>query len=181
MTATVVYWSVFYEDDIELHLAASDKGLCTIIFPNESFAGLNLLVRKQFPQATLVRANEQLRPYALQLDQYFRRQRTRFELPLDMQGTPFQVSVWEALLRIPYGEVRSYSDIAHTLGNPKAVRAVGAANGRNPLPIIVPCHRVIGKSGALTGFRGGLGLKKRLLRLEGIEQYDFAGHARFDF
>ncbi len=104
---------------------------------------------------------------AAQLTAYFAGKRRRFELPLAAQGTPFQQSVWDALADIPYGELRSYRDIARSIGNPAAVRAVGAANGRNPLPIVVPCHRVIGSNGTLTGFAGGLEVKKYLLELEG--------------
>jgi len=102
-----------------------------------------------------------------QLGDYFAGRRQYFALPLSAQGTAFQRSVWAALARIPYGEVRSYRDIAHSIGKPKAVRAVGAANGRNPLPIVVPCHRVIGSNGTLTGFAGGLPAKTYLLQLEG--------------
>jgi methylated-DNA-[protein]-cysteine S-methyltransferase len=102
-----------------------------------------------------------------QLTGYFAGQRRHFELPLAARGTPFQQSVWDALSDIPYGAVRSYRDIARTIGNPAAVRAVGAANGRNPLPIVVPCHRVIGSNGTLTGFAGGLEVKRFLLDLEG--------------
>ena len=104
---------------------------------------------------------------ARQLDEYFSGDRQHFDLPLGAQGTEFQHSVWSALSTIPYGELRSYKDIAQTIGRPKAVRAVGAANGRNPLPIVVPCHRVIGSNGTLTGFAGGLPLKTQLLTLEG--------------
>jgi methylated-DNA-[protein]-cysteine S-methyltransferase len=104
---------------------------------------------------------------AEQLTDYFAARRRSFKLPLAARGTPFQQSVWSALARIPYGELRSYRDIAHSIGNPAAVRAVGAANGRNPLPIVVPCHRVIGSNGTLTGFAGGLAAKSFLLRLEG--------------
>jgi len=104
---------------------------------------------------------------ASQLKDYFAARRRRFELPLAARGTAFQQSVWSALARIPYGELRSYRDIARAIGNPAAVRAVGAANGRNPLPIVVPCHRVIGSNGALTGFAGGLAIKTYLLELEG--------------
>ncbi len=103
---------------------------------------------------------------AAQLTDYFAGERRHFELPLAAQGTPFQRSVWNALAHIPYGELRSYRDIARTIGNPAAVRAVGAANGRNPLPIVVPCHRVIGSNGSLTGFAGGLEIKRFLLQLE---------------
>ena len=102
-----------------------------------------------------------------QLTEYFAAQRQHFELPLAARGTAFQQAVWAALALIPYGAVRSYRDIAHSIGNPAAVRAVGAANGRNPLPIVVPCHRVIGSNGTLTGFAGGLQAKAYLLQLEG--------------
>tara|TARA_R110002124_G_scaffold14338_4_gene64034 strand:- start:3132 stop:3626 length:495 start_codon:yes stop_codon:yes gene_type:complete len=108
-----------------------------------------------------------LRACAEQLGDYFARRRQYFELPLAAQGTTFQRSVWNALTLIPYGELRCYRDIAMSIGNRAAVRAVGAANGRNPLPIVIPCHRVIGSNGALTGFAGGLESKQFLLALEG--------------
>jgi methylated-DNA-[protein]-cysteine S-methyltransferase len=103
-----------------------------------------------------------------QLGEYFQGSRTRFSLPLEAAGTDFQSSVWSALQQIPFGELRSYQDIAVAIGNKKAVRAVGAANGRNPIPIVVPCHRVIGSNGKLTGFAGGIEAKRRLLVLEGL-------------
>ena len=102
-----------------------------------------------------------------QLRAYFAGQLRRFDLPLDLRGTDFQLRVWRELERIPYGETRSYLQIAEAIGAPRAVRAVGAANGANPIPIVVPCHRVIGASGKLVGYGGGLPLKKRLLQLEG--------------
>jgi len=92
-----------------------------------------------------------------------------FELPLDLRGTEFQRAVWQALLEIPYGETRSYAEIARQVGQPNAVRAVGAANGANPIPIVVPCHRVIGRDGSLTGYGGGLDKKVFLLQLEGVD------------
>lgn len=101
-----------------------------------------------------------------QLEEYFEGKRTSFELPLDPEGTPFQKSAWQALLQIPYGRTFSYQEQAARLGCPKKARAVGAANGRNPISIIVPCHRVLGKSGELTGFAGGIELKRQLLNLE---------------
>jgi methylated-DNA-[protein]-cysteine S-methyltransferase len=101
-----------------------------------------------------------------QLEQYFDGERNRFDLPLSFQGTDFQKKVWNALLDIPYGETRTYGEIAEAIGNPAAVRAVGAANGRNPISIIAPCHRVIGSSGELTGFAGGLAAKETLLVIE---------------
>ncbi len=106
---------------------------------------------------------------AQQLAEYFAGHRKRFSLKLSAAGTTFQHRVWGALQDIPFGELRSYRDIARVIGNHKAVRAVGAANGRNPIPIVVPCHRVIGSNGKLTGFGGGIPTKRTLLALEGIE------------
>ena len=103
-----------------------------------------------------------------QLGAYFAGELRRFALRLDPLGTPFQRSVWQALSEIGFGDTRSYSDIAQAIGNARAVRAVGAANGRNPLPIVVPCHRVIGRDGSLTGYAGGLPIKRWLLAHEGI-------------
>ncbi|MFB7452194.1 methylated-DNA--[protein]-cysteine S-methyltransferase [Streptomyces sp. NPDC056194] len=101
-----------------------------------------------------------------QLDAYFAGELTEFDLPLNLVGTPFQLRVWEQLLRIPYGETRTYGELAEELGNPGASRAVGLANGKNPVGIIVPCHRVIGAGGSLTGYGGGLDRKQRLLAFE---------------
>jgi methylated-DNA-[protein]-cysteine S-methyltransferase len=102
-----------------------------------------------------------------QLREYFAGRRQSFDLELDLTGTAFQRAVWTALLTIPFGQTRSYGDIARQVGRPSASRAVGAANGQNPVAIVAPCHRVIGSTGALTGFGGGLDVKERLLRLEG--------------
>jgi methylated-DNA-[protein]-cysteine S-methyltransferase len=101
-----------------------------------------------------------------QLGEYFAGARTQFELPLELRGSEFQNKVWRALREIPFGQTRSYFDLAKTIGSPKACRAVGAANGKNPLPIVIPCHRVIGADGTLTGFGGGLQTKATLLALE---------------
>ncbi|MEV7565783.1 methylated-DNA--[protein]-cysteine S-methyltransferase [Streptomyces tanashiensis] len=101
-----------------------------------------------------------------QLDAYFAGELTEFDLPLNLIGTPFQLRVWEGLLRIPYGETRTYGELAEELGNPGASRAVGLANGKNPVSIIVPCHRVVGAGGSLTGYGGGLDRKQRLLAFE---------------
>ncbi|WP_378080618.1 methylated-DNA--[protein]-cysteine S-methyltransferase [Aeromonas bestiarum] len=111
---------------------------------------------------------EALDPYLAEFDAYFAGRLQRFTLPLAANGTAFQQAVWQALCDIPYGETRSYGEIARVIGKPSASRAVGAANGRNPLSIIVPCHRVIGQNGSLTGYAGGLPIKQVLLRLEGI-------------
>ena len=111
--------------------------------------------------------NEVLQAAEVQLGEYFAGTRTRFDLPLAPRGTDFQRIVWQELARIPYGETISYVQLAQRVGKPTASRAVGAANGRNPLPIVLPCHRVIGADGALTGFGGGLPMKEFLLQLEG--------------
>ena len=133
------------------------------------------LVRIRLPEETRPADADAVRRYdaepfaaaVAQLDEYFAGNRRTFDLPLAPAGTAFQKSVWRALLRIPYGRTTSYGALADKLGKPTACRAVGAANGRNPLPIVVPCHRVIGSNGRLTGYAGGLEAKQRLLELEG--------------
>jgi methylated-DNA-[protein]-cysteine S-methyltransferase len=101
-----------------------------------------------------------------QLSEYFDGNRTAFDFPLEVDGTPFQMAVWRALLRIPYGQTRSYGDIAKEIGKPGAARAVGMANHENPIAVVIPCHRVVGQNGSLTGYAGGLDLKKKLLSIE---------------
>lgn len=115
----------------------------------------------------MVRDPEGLTPFTTQIKAYLRGDLKQFDLPLHVSGTSFQNRVWAELARIPYGRTRSYQDIAVSLGNPSACRAVGSACGKNPMPIVVPCHRVIAKSGALGGFSGGLDVKKALLAIEG--------------
>ncbi|MCJ7841463.1 methylated-DNA--[protein]-cysteine S-methyltransferase [Lederbergia sp. NSJ-179] len=181
MTEEKIYWSPFEYQSTKLFVAASDKGLCYVALPNESFETMEQWIFRHFSSPVLVRSDQGLQFYTNQLHQYFQKQLTVFSMPLDLRGTPFQVSVWNELRQIPYGETRSYFDIAIALDNPKATRAVGTANGKNPIPIIIPCHRVIGKNGTLTGFRGGLRFKETLLQLEGMEQYDASGHVRFNF
>jgi O-6-methylguanine DNA methyltransferase len=108
-----------------------------------------------------------MRPYVEELEQYFAGKRREFTFPLDLRGTDFQIACWRALLAIPYGETRSYADIARAVGKPNAFRAVGMANNRNPVAIVVPCHRVIASDGSLCGYGGGLDVKRKLLELEG--------------
>jgi len=107
-----------------------------------------------------------------QLREYFKRERKKFDLPLDIIGTDFQMKVWKELLKIPYGEVITYNQLAINLGNKKVIRAAAAANGANPLPILIPCHRVIGSDGSLVGYGGGLAVKQKLLELEGSWSLD---------
>jgi methylated-DNA-[protein]-cysteine S-methyltransferase len=114
-----------------------------------------------------IESRDQLRPYELQLEAYFRGELREFTCKLDLIGTQFQKSCWNALLQIPYGKTCSYADIARSIGRPNAFRAVGQANHDNPIAIIVPCHRVLGANGTLTGYGGGLNTKEKLLRLEG--------------
>jgi methylated-DNA-[protein]-cysteine S-methyltransferase len=142
----------------ELLLAGDEDALSLISFPHGSM--------RRDPEDDWI-YNE--KPFVMarrQLSEYFAGERKEFDLPLRLNGTEFQLSVLDALQKIPYGETTSYAAIAERIGRPKAVRAVGAANGRNPIPIVVPCHRVIGSHGELTGFGGGLDTKEALLRLE---------------
>lgn len=181
---TEVYWDEWTHPLLgnrPLYAAATHQGLCRITWPNESFDVLQSWVDKQIPGALLIRDRERMAVYIRQLEEYCEGTRTEFTLPFDMRGTAFQTSVWRALTQIPYGQTRSYSDIAEAVGSPAAVRAVGTANGANPIPIVVPCHRVIGKNAALTGFRGGLQVKEKLLGLEGFHDFTAKGHARFQF
>jgi methylated-DNA-[protein]-cysteine S-methyltransferase len=142
----------------ELLLAGDDAALCLVSFPEGAM--------RRDPEPDWIYNEKPFAAARQQLAEYFAGERRTFDLPLRLNGTEFQMSVLQALQQIPYGETTSYADIAERIGRPKAVRAVGAANGRNPLPIIVPCHRVIGSHGDLTGFGGGLDTKEALLRLE---------------
>jgi methylated-DNA-[protein]-cysteine S-methyltransferase len=144
-----------------LKLVAGGAGLIAVLWPNDRPLRIKLdEMQEDLHHSVLAEAEHQLA-------QYFKGERTTFDLPLQFQGTAFQKRVWQLLLRIPYGETRSYGQLALAMGNGSASRAVGLANSKNPLSIIVPCHRVIGASGKLTGFAGGLETKARLLDLEG--------------
>lgn len=144
-----------------LTIAADKHGLRHIEFPSNRHAADRSQWQKLESQTMPVLINAQQ-----QLDDYFCGRRKEFDLPLAPVGTHFQQMVWNTLRQIPYGQTWSYRDLAQAIGKPAAVRAVGAANGRNPLPIILPCHRVIGANGSLTGFGGGIETKARLLKLE---------------
>lgn len=149
-----------------LTVAGDSQGIHHILFENNRYDAKGRLHWQRDANA--------LRDARTQLLQYLRGERQGFALPLAPHGTPFQLRVWKALADIPFGQTWSYVELARHIGSPTASRAVGAANGRNPLPIVLPCHRVIGSSGALTGFGGGLPTKAALLRLEGRSEHLFA-------
>ena len=148
--------------------AVTANGVGRLTFPSEPLETCERWAARWLPQAEVSRDTAALRSLAEQLTAYLEGDLQRFCVDVDLRGTPFQVAVWQALQQIGYGEVRSYADIARAIGRPAAVRPVGAANGANPVPIIVPCHRVIGSNGTLTGYGGGMELKTWLLQREGV-------------
>ena len=156
----------YHDTDIgELLLAGDDESLHVIGFPEGKM--------RREPETDWIFSDKPFAEVRQQLDDYFAGKRQSFDLPLKPNGTEFQLDVLNELQKIPYGTTATYGDVARRIGRPKAVRAVGAANGRNPIPIVIPCHRVIGASGDLTGFGGGIPTKEALLRLE-LENSQFA-------
>lgn len=148
-----MFYSCKYQfENISLYLVATETHLINIQFTQ--------------PQKALLQTTELLSMATIQLDEYFQGKHTTFSLPFKLTGTPFQLAVWKELQNIPYGKTTSYKEIAQKINKPKAYRAVGMANNKNPLPIIIPCHRVIGSNGKLIGYAGGLKLKNYLLELE---------------
>jgi len=161
-----LYWSLLEINDWKLHIAATEKGVCYIGPINETFNDLSKWSNKHFPEYDLIENSFKLEKYKGEIIEYLEGNRRNFTFPIDLRGTNFQINVWNALCNIPFGETKSYSDIAYAINKPTAVRAVGSAIGANPILMTVPCHRVIGKNGSLTGFRGGLEMKTKLLDLE---------------
>lgn len=166
MATGKIEWTLLHHGQWKLYIAKTAQGLCYIGSPGASFEEMEAFTRKRFPEAELEENAEALAAYTRELGEYFSGTRTSLTLPVDAKGTVFQEEVWKALCQIPYGKTVSYSEIATLINRPSAVRAVGTAIGANPVLIAVPCHRVIGKSGAITGYRGGLELKRFLLGLE---------------
>ena len=169
---TVAFWTerVTIKDlEVELTVASTEVGLCCLgLGPSiEEEQTLRTWASRWLPKSSLIRKREPNSEAIRQLQEYLSEKRKAFTIPLHQIGTPFQRQVWEELLRIPYGETRSYGEIATKVKNLKGQRAVGMANHRNPIGVMVPCHRVIGKNGNLTGYAGGLDIKQRLLELEG--------------
>lgn len=161
-----VYFSKFNHEAWNFYIAATNKGLCFVGSLSGSKEEIEQWLKKQLPNAELKEDKNKLSVYFNQFKEYFSGKRQSFYLPLDLYGTKFQKSVWTELQKIPFGETSTYSDIAEKINKPSAFRAVGSAIGANPVMIVIPCHRVIGKSGKLTGFRGGLLMKQKLLALE---------------
>jgi O-6-methylguanine DNA methyltransferase len=145
-----------------LNFAVSEKGLVALEFDRGSFPS-----KSRHKNLLWEESAEKTKPFTRELKEYFAGERREFSFPLDLRGTPFQLQCWRALLAIPYGETRTYADIARSVRNPQAFRAVGMANNRNPIAIVVPCHRVIATNGTLCGYGGGLDVKRKLLQLEG--------------
>jgi len=155
-----------------LFLAASGRGLVALEFDvrlpgQQSIRPNPRHLREEKNGFTFEDSRRVMRPYVKELEEYFAGNRREFTFPLDLRGTDFQLACWRALLAIPYGETRSYADVARAVGKPNAFRAVGMANNRNPIAIVVPCHRVIASDGGLCGYGGGLDVKRKLLELEG--------------
>jgi len=145
-----------------LNLAVSEIGLVALEFDRGPFPPT------KDKKISWKNSPDKVEPYARELNEYFAGKRRDFTFPLDLRGTPFQVQCWRALIAIPYGETRTYADIARAVSKPQAFRAVGMANNRNPIAVVVPCHRVIASDGTLCGYGGGLDIKQKLLELEGV-------------
>ena len=162
---------VLYYDKLQsalgrLYVVVSDEGIVYIGTPDAPFEEVEVWAKKPFKNYTFEENREKVAQYIDQLEAYFKGELREFDIPIHVKGTPFQLAVWDALKGLPYGTTTSYSGIAEKIGNPKAVRAVGAAIGANPILAIIPCHRVIGKNGKMTGFRSGIPMKEFLLQLE---------------
>ncbi|GAB0167860.1 methylated-DNA--[protein]-cysteine S-methyltransferase [Lysinibacillus sp. CTST325] len=162
----ILYWSLLKFKNWNFYIASTTKGLVFVGSQNKPFEELFEWANRRFPGSPLVEDDEKLEPYVVEITQYLEGNRKTFTVSFEYVGTQFQLAVWNALCDIPYGQTSSYSDIANDINKPAAVRAVGAAIGANPVLITVPCHRVIGKNGSLTGYRGGLEMKTLLLDLE---------------
>jgi methylated-DNA-[protein]-cysteine S-methyltransferase len=159
-------WTLLTHENWNIYIAATATGLCYVGSQDKPYEEMASWAKRKFAGSELIQDDEQLRIYATELIEYFNGKLQRFTVPFHFRGTPFQLSVWNALCEIPYGQTQSYSDIANVIQKPSAVRAVGTAIGTNPVLVTVPCHRVVGKDGSLTGYRGGLDMKTKLLQLE---------------
>jgi O-6-methylguanine DNA methyltransferase len=162
----IIHWSAFDSQVGSMRIASSERGVVYLELPRENGRGFRGWMKRHAPKAALVEAFEPNRDTIAQVSQYLKGKRREFDVPLDVRATEFQHEVYDVVCGIGYGELRSYRDVARAVGRPKAVRPVGAANGANPIAIIIPCHRVIASSGQLQGYGGGLELKAHLLAME---------------
>ncbi len=171
-SSNIVYYTEMNSPIGPITLASTNKGICWLNFGHseDNLFSLKIWVRRWINTDKVVQAEDELSDVIQQLNEYFHKERVHFDVNVDLYGTSFQKLVWETLLQIPYGEVRSYKDIAIAINSPKSVRAIGGANHNNPISIIVPCHRVIGSNGNLVGYGGGLEIKQFLLELEGYKK-----------
>ncbi|WHX28019.1 methylated-DNA--[protein]-cysteine S-methyltransferase [Virgibacillus halodenitrificans] len=158
-----IYWSNRTYESWTLYLAATENGLCYVGF---NVQGLMDWVKAKLPAYQIEQRDEEIQPYTKELEEYLKGERASFTFASDMHGTKFQLAVWREIRNIPYGQTKTYSEIANQLKKPTAIRATAAAIGANPLLFVVPCHRVIGKNGQLTGYRGGLERKRQLVLME---------------
>ncbi|MCQ6281967.1 methylated-DNA--[protein]-cysteine S-methyltransferase [Bacillus sp. EB600] len=164
-----VYWMLLNHKIWHLYIAATNHGLLYVGSPGAPFEELAKWVEKKLPNHKLLEDKNVMKPYETELIEYLEGRRKEFALPMDFHGTDFQQAVWRKLVEIPYGQTATYTDIAERMNRPDAVRAVGTAIGANPMLITVPCHRLFGKHGEWRGYRGGLEMKERLLKLENIK------------
>ncbi|HEY0734831.1 MAG TPA: methylated-DNA--[protein]-cysteine S-methyltransferase [Herpetosiphonaceae bacterium] len=164
----VVFSATFPVADLSFAAVLTARGLAELVFSTDERDKRTGWVERWEPHARIVYDVRPFQTLIAQLDAYFAGARPTFSIPLDLRGTAFQVQVWHALLAIPYGQVQTYGQLARTIGRPLAPRAVGAANGANPISILVPCHRLISSQGTLIKYGGGLAMKQRLLSLEGV-------------
>lgn len=165
---SVVFLDTFHIASLSFDAVVTAQGLAHLSFSTSEQAGSRAWVKRWAPHAHIVHDTRPFRELMVQLTAYFAGQLRTFTIPLDLRGTLFQSQVWQALLRIPYGQVQTYAHIARTIGRPHAARAVGAANGANPVSILVPCHRLVSSQSRLINYGGGVALKQQLLNLEGI-------------
>jgi methylated-DNA-[protein]-cysteine S-methyltransferase len=172
MVDQTVYRSKIESPIGPLVLVSTEKGLAAVGFGKGARQKVDTWIGRVFRGVSIQPAETSHHVYGRQLEEYFAGRRRIFHLKLDLRGTEFQKAVWSEVARIPLGRTATYGEIAHLLGRPLASRAVGAANGANPIPIIIPCHRVIGAGGALTGYGGGLSRKRWLLAHEGVLKAD---------
>ncbi len=161
-----VYWTLLNHEGWQLYLAATEKGLAYVGSIDAPFEELSAWVSKRIPNYALEENRSLMKPYEMEIVEFLEGLRRDFTIPLDLRGSEFQHRVWAELLRVPFGKSATYTEIAEKIQRPDAVRAVGTAIGANPLLIIAPCHRILGKHGECRGYRGGLEMRRRLLELE---------------